>query len=859
MELRIDEPWWLLLLAPAVMYFGYIGFMSFQKGSTIYRLVYSLRVLAVLLLIFALTAPSIYRPVAKEQVIFLMDRSASLEGMQTAMASWIEAAMEKKADHQLAGVYTFAEDFQTLVPLSKEPSAIPAETAVGQTSHTDLAQALQLASSSGDTSLATRLVLLTDGNETKSSVMDSLERLESERLEVDILPVEQEAGEDVAITDFTTPSYAFLGESLPFSLVIESDKDASAELIISMNDEEVDRHELTLSQGRNVRSYNYPAALEGLVKFEARLEIAGDAFLENNSMISLTEVEGNPEVLIVSGNEPSPIPALLDSDNIGVSEITASELPNNLSSILAYDSIVFDNVSGTVVGEQQMRVIEQAVQQFGMGFVMVGGDQSFGLGGYFKTPIERILPVDMEVKGKHELPSLGLIIVMDRSGSMAGVKMELAKEAAARSVELLREEDTVGVIAFDDRPWEIVPAEKLEDRQEVVDKILSIGPGGGTEIFSSLEEAYGQLGELELQRKHIILLTDGQSATSNDYTTLIEEGKEQNVTLSTVAIGQDADQPLLESLATTGDGRFYDVADASTIPAILSRETVMMSRTYIVEELFQPVIYQSEWASLFTDGVPEINAYIAATPKSTAAVAIESREEDPVLAAWNYGLGRTIAYTSSSGPWSGGFQSWKNWPAFWNRTIAESLPSYEEIPFTVTTKEQGIYTVEDPIQSSAILDVAVVDEQGQELPAETEPVGPGKVEITLDADPGLVFFSIANETGAAFKTGLTIPYGDEYRITEPNLSLLSIVADRTGGQVLDSLDGVFRDISYSSGNTQPVQQQLILLAMMLFFLDITFRRFGLKMPVKENFLKTETNVEPQSNTIEQLIKAKKRK
>ena len=123
---------------------------------------------------------------------------------------------------------------------------------------------------------------------------------------------------------------------------------------------------------------------------------------------------------------------------------------------LAYEAVIFDNVSGTQIGEQTMAVIEQAVKEFGMGFMMVGGDQSFGLGGYFKTPIERLLPVSMEVTGKHELPSLGLVIVMDRSGSMAGQKMELAKEAAARSVELLREDDVVGVIAFDDKPWEIV-------------------------------------------------------------------------------------------------------------------------------------------------------------------------------------------------------------------------------------------------------------------------------------------------------------------------------------------------------------------------------------------------------------------
>src|SRR5690606_23858886 len=157
---------------------------------------------------------------------------------------------------------------------------------------------------------------------------------------------------------------------------------------------------------------------------------------------------------------------------------------------------------------------------------------------------------------------------------------------------------------------------KLEDPKAEAEQILSVTPGGGTEIYQSLEEAYSQLEDLELQRKHIILLTDGQSATTNDYDSLIEGGKENNITLSTVSIGQDADKALLENLAETGTGRYYDVTDATTIPAILSRETMMMSRTYIVDEPFNPVIYDSAWHELFNNGVPQMNAYIATTAKS---------------------------------------------------------------------------------------------------------------------------------------------------------------------------------------------------------------------------------------------------
>lgn len=858
MELRLDETLWLLLLIPAAGYLLLTGWSRFQKASTLYRLSFILRIMSVVLLIFALASPAIHRPVDEEQIIFLWDRSASMAASEKDIEQQLNQVLAGSGDHQSTGVFTFAEDFQSLLPLSSENDLLPAERADNKDGHTDIAQALELAANSGEKSLATRIVLLSDGNETRSSVLESLDRISNDRLSIDVLPIEPPAGNEATLSEFQTPAQAFKGEELNFSMIIEADQRSSGEIVLSANDREIDRIDVELDEGRNILTHNFTADDEGLLKFDAAIEIEGDGFLQNNRLTSLTEVEGPPEVLIVSGEGQSPIAGLADQDNLRIEEISPSGLPSNLSSILAYDAVIFDNVSGTDVGEQTMAVIEQAVKEFGMGFMMVGGDQSFGLGGYFKTPIEKLLPVEMEVKGKHELPSLGLVIVMDRSGSMAGQKMELAKEAAARSVELLREDDVVGVIAFDDKPWEIVPTQKLEDREQAIEDILSVAPGGGTEIYSSLAEAYSQLEDLDLQRKHIILLTDGQSSTQNDYNGLIEDGLSDKITLSTVAIGQDADRALLETLADTGTGRFYDVVDATTIPAILSRETVMMSRTYIVDEPFYPLFYESAWSPLVEEGVPQMNSYIATTAKDTARIVAESEQQDPVLAEWNYGLGKSVAFTSGSGAWSGEFQNWSNWPAFWNRSVSQILPSFTEAPFTISRKDQGVYTIEDPSQNSAILNAVVINEKGEELPVQTEPVAPGIIDVHLDEEPGLVFFSILNETGAAYRTGITIPYGAEYRSEPADTQLLTALAARSGGEVLESLDGAFRDISYHSNLMQNIRIPLILLAMLLFFADITIRRFGLKLPVR--YKKDKVLVEPvdSGSGIEQLLKAKQR-
>lgn len=865
MDLRIDQPLWLLLCIPFAIYFIW----AWRKGRKHYRkehvVAYVLRTLSILLLIFALTSPYLLLPVKDEQILFVVDRSASAAGNDEFIYDWIGQAITNKKDNQSVGIYTFGGNFQTEVKLSKEVEEVPVFSALKETGETNIAQAIQLASNVADSNKATRIVLLSDGLETEGSVSEELYRLAGGRIQIDTVPLKQTVKEDVAITSFETPPVAFEGEQQQLIVEVESSSEKEGELLLLQNDQLLMKQTVQIQAGTNTYSFRHASTGNGLLKYEVQLIVPDDGLLENNKLTSVTTVESSPKLLVVHGkDQPSPIPDIIDEQVVETDSIQAEMLPHDLSNYLDYDAIIFDNVPGHLVGEQKMGVIEQAVKNFGVGFMMVGGDNSFGLGGYFKSPIEKLLPVEMEVKGKHQLPSLGLVIVLDRSGSMMGSKLELAKEAAARSVELLREGDTLGFIAFDDRPWEIIETGELTDKEEAVNQILSVPAGGGTEIYTSLEMAFQNLQDLKLQRKHIILLTDGQSATQNDYQALIEEGLEHNTTLSTVSIGQDADRNLLELLAELGAGRYYDVTDETTIPAILSRETVMISRTYIEDQPFYPAIGGDPvWTSLFAEGVPRMNAYIATTAKQTASVVMESEQEDPVLAEWMYGLGRTIAYTSDSrGAWSGDMARWGNWPDLWNTAVSRLLPSFNEVPFDIRRSDDGSYIIQDPSGNSSFLDVAVVNERGEEIEVMTEPLAPGKTRVTMDTDPGLVFFRVANETDEVFQAGVSVPYSDEYRLQKPDESLLSQISERTGGQVLTEPSEAFRDIAFSSAERQSIVKALMLAALVLFFLDITLRRFGWKSISRiPDAIKTKETAETSSETlnVEQLLKFKKKR
>ncbi len=816
------------------------------------------------MLVFAIASPYLLLPVKEEQVLFLIDRSASMAGTEDEALKFIEESLREKKETHSVGIYSFASNFQTEAILSKTLEHVPNLSEIREVGETNIEQALQLATGIVDKDKATRIVLMTDGLQTKGEVLESITKIAGSKISVDVVPLGRKISNDVSIQSFTTPQVAYQGEEQTLVTEIESTTDTMGELLLYENDQLIFRETIQLEEGKNVFTYRHKGNKEGLVKYEAYIQTDEDAILENNKLTSITMVQSTPRLLIVSDREEgSPIADMLNPSSIQFEEVSAEELPSSLSYMLKYDAIIFDNVPGHLVGEAKMGVIEQAVKNFGVGFMMVGGENSFGLGGYFKTPIEKLLPVEMEVKGKQQLPSLGLVIVLDRSGSMIGLKMELAKEAAVRSVELLREGDTFGLIAFDSHPWEIIETKPLENKDEVTNTILSIPAEGGTEIYPSLSLAYNNLFDLPLQRKHIILLTDGQSATSGNYEELIESGKKKHITLSTVAIGHDADRQLLESLSELAGGRFYDVEDETTIPSILSRETAMISRTYIVDDPFYPVIYHSEgWNQLFEEGVPQMNAYIGTTAKTTANVIAESEKEDPVLAEWQYGLGRTIAFTSdSTGAWTGDWGRWDRWVDFWNTAISRLLPTYNEIAYDIRMDGEGSFLITDPTNQAAFLDVAVVDEYGNELEVHLEPISASKVRAVADAKPGLVFFRISKDDNV-YQAGLTVPYSSEYRLQPLNEKLLEEVADKTGGKIVEDPQEVFRKFNEQGATRQSIATIILLVSLLLFFVDITIRRFGwafFKQMGKSKIIVTAQKVTEEETSVAEILKELRKK
>ncbi|WP_240035318.1 VWA domain-containing protein [Neobacillus notoginsengisoli] len=814
-------------------------YLYFRRAGTVEKKVVGLlRSIVYLLIIFALAVPQLLLPVKTETVVFLADRSKSVEKSEEEILDWISEAVKGKKAEQKYAIASFANGTQMEGSLSGSGN-IP-EQFSGQLdqSETDIASGLQFASSLIPGGKGGRIVLLTDGNHTTGDALSAARLLKNRNLEIDYVPLKHVSLMDAAVTSLKVPPSLYEGEETSVSVTVSSNTAVNATIRLSVNDKDILRQKVNVKEGDNVFTFTHKAAEPGLAVYKAELVNAGDAHIENNSLHAVSTVKGTPRVLVVEGNTESPLPGILKGSGLVVDLLAPEKLPTALGGYLRYESIVFNNVSGHRVTEGQMELIEKAVREFGTGFVMTGGEDSFGLGGYFKTPIEKLLPVDMDIKGKNEMPSLGLVIVIDRSGSMSGNKFTLAKEAAARSVELLREEDTLGFIAFDDRPWVIVETAPMKNKKEVIKKIRSVSVGGGTNIYPSLEKAYEELRELKLQRKHIILLTDGQSATGGDYEKLIEDGKAKNITLSTVALGSDADRALLEDLAEMGSGRFYDVADASVIPSVLSRETVMTTRTYIEDNPFYPIIAPyPEWSSRFSKGVPQMNAYIAVTPKDRARVPVSSAKDDPVLAQWQYGLGSTLAFTSDvSGKWSGDWARWEGWPGFVNQLITASLPQFDSEPFSISVgKEEGntVVSLASSSKDPLPIEAAVLSQKGEQIDANTKLVSPGKYQLVYPGKPGMYYLSTRqmqkNGVMKVYRTGFSVPYSEEFLLKGTNKEFLKELVSGNGGRELTDPKEAFRPLKYKPEDKQPISEYLLLVAFLVLVLEIFIRRLGISV------------------------------
>ncbi|MDR6880131.1 VWA domain-containing protein [Bacillus sp. 3255] len=854
MGIQLDHPSILFMLLMLPVYIWWLWRSVNRLQGMRKKLVITLRTGVLLLLVLALSGAQLYTSLHHKNVVFAADLSDSVK-QETAGAQWIRDAVRGRTSAEdEAGVISMALQASVEKPLDARDTDSFQFASPPQPQFSNIASGLQLASGllaqrSG------RIVLMSDGEENVGDLLRQGRLLRDRGIAVDVLPLAGQERKDAAIASVSVPEKLFQAEAYTAEVAIRSTTSGPAALRVFEDNQEISSRSVQLNKGENRFALQLLAKEPGFHRYRAEVYMEGDELSANNTHYAFSRVEGPPKVLIVegkSGTSPN-LEGALQASLTPYETVQPELLSNDFMTYTGYESIILNNVAATQLPQLKMEMIETAVRDYGVGLVMFGGDNSYGLGGYFKTPIERALPVYMDLRGKREIPSLGIVLVIDKSGSMSGDKMMLAQEAASRTVDLLREKDTLGVLGFDSSPQWYVEPQKLSRKQDVIAKINSIPADGGTEIYTAVEEAYAKLSKVDAQRKHMILLTDGQSATTQSYEALAERMQKDNITMSTVAIGTDADQALLSRIAELAKGRYYAAVDQTTIPAIFSREAVLISRTYVVNQPFVPAITGgADWSPLLAGGLPELQGYIATTPKEAAEVVLSSPEPDPVLARWQYGSGRSVAWTSDvTGAWSG---NWVGWPAFaplLTGMIKWTFPQFQASPLELNGHLDGSQMMleakigqlaMDQSGGSGELRATVTDESLGTREIAFTSTAPGDYSAQLSVDKSGVYLAktellAGGEAEGSSKrvigtstTGFVIPYSPEYRITDGSgLSKLQQLAELTGGRMLslEHPEDVFAFASAGQKRYTPISHYLLMAALALLLLDIAARRVPL--------------------------------
>lgn len=409
----------------------------------------------------------------------------------------------------------------------------------------------------------------------------------------------------------------------------------------------------------------------GVQRYRLSVRVPGDVEARNDVATLALEVRGGPRVLVVAEGEASAgvVPAALRAAGFEVEQVAPDRAPDEARDLERFDAVALVDVpvraaDGLVLPAPAQRALREYARAGG-GVLVLGGERSFGPGGYLDSPLEELLPVRSEPPALAEVPDVALVLLVDRSGSMGrGPKLEMAKVAAREAAAFLGARDLLGVVGFRaDAEWWVEPTQGAAEA--IVREVLGAqAAGGGTDLLPALALAADAMARSTARVKHVVVLSDGITPRAVEVLAAVEALRAAGVTTSTVAVGGDADQDLLRRVAEAGGGRFHGAIDLSTVPRIVTEEALEASRRSAVTEPFRPRVVRAARAlrGVDLDRAPPLVGLLPTEARPGAEVLLLGPEDRPLLAAWDVGAGRCAAWTSDAGArWA---REWVGWDGF---------------------------------------------------------------------------------------------------------------------------------------------------------------------------------------------------
>jgi Ca-activated chloride channel family protein len=845
-----------LLLPAVLLLLFWEACLVFRGGAPFFAAAF--RLLAGAAIALALGNPKIFQPAAALDVILAVDASLSVghEGQDKALAA-LEQARRFTGGDTRAGLLFFGRrpsweffpraDF----PLGDFSPEVERE-------ETDIEAALEAPAAQIGEGRQGKILLISDGNQTRGEAERALAFLAARGISVSVAPVSLARGKnEIYVGDLILPQRVESGATFEIQARIETLAEAEARVKL-LRDGAILREETRrLAPGANWIGYKENLVEPGSHTYELWIESEADTLPENNRLQGAVQVAGPPRVLYLyaSGERPRALAQALRAQGYSVVESPPEASQLSLAEIFSFDLVVLDNVPAFRLTQAKMETIEKYVRDLGGGLVVVGGPQSYGAGGYYRTPLERILPLEMRPPSRLEMPHVALLFVLDKSGSMAAgpdgaTKLDLAKSAALSAADLLNPGDQIGILTFD-AGWDwLLPFRAVGKGEWISERLAAIQSDGGTDMYKAMVEAERALAAKPAAIKHLLILSDGLTDKA-DFASLVAKMARGGITVSTVAVGQDADFGLMAAIARDGKGRGYAAIDPQTVPQIFTAETLLVSRDLLVEKPARPKIVAAAGPlkGFAERSLPPLFGYVLTHPKPQSELLMQAGG-DPLLVSWRYGLGNVVAFTSDlSGRWGREWIAWRDFPLWAGQLARGARRTLDERGLRAEFHQEG-----DEIR-------AVVDLVGKEggfvnhlrlggnftapgrptVDASFRQIAPGRYEARLAArERGAYLLTLREEKkNQAASTLATlpfiVPYPSEYRELKPNLALLSRIAEETGGEMLrpdewrEGLKRLFTPDPKKASAARAIWQPLAGLGLFLFLADLAIRRWPVKI------------------------------
>lgn len=815
-----------------------------------------LRILTLLCVVLALAGAEVVTRSKNLSVVFLLDRSLSTGGNSQAWErGFIGKALAAKGRSDQFGVVLFGGDSGLEIPTGTHGmKEVGQFTTVVDQESSQLTTALRYASTAFPGDTARRLVVMTDGRTTEGDAEQEVQALSQAGIEVWLVPQPGQKERDVLLSKFEAPAQASLNEPFLVRAVVESRGIDHCRLLITENGVPKQNLELKLKDGPNLFLLPQQHKTPGPVRYEARIISKLDTRLQNNKGEALTLVGGEQTVVVLRQDSgPGSLVPLLTQAGLKAVALQPNDLPRAAGAWRNISALIIEDVDSLSWSKRQQALVSLLVREGGMGLMMCGSDSTFGVGAYQQTPIEPLLPVNLSIRRPKDQPLSALVQLIDKSGSMTGEPLKMAREAAIAAGETLSERDLLGVLGFDSAARWVVPFQPKGDGAALRKGVSTLRAGGGTDLYPALDQGLKTLQGTQAPLKHIIVLSDGAVADA-DFDKLLKIANEERVTISAVAFGAGADITFLEDLTKKGKGRLFcseDTQEGSTLAQIFIRDTVLATGSGIQDKPTEARPTQSGsthpiLAGLNLAASPRLLAYnMASTKGGTAKNLLQTAKRDPILAVGRAGLGTTAAWLSDlGGKWS---KPWNEVAGADARTslletillrTVRSVISNETLPLAArgnylqvsSTGSGDLGTLDIAVSTrkplTGPLRVVAIGREGKTQEDTLHPEGPftarGTIRVT---EPGSGLVLVQDSEGHLMgRSNFSIPLAPEFAKLGTDTQALKRWAQAPMARFDPSAENVFDPPQVPVPSRTPLEQDLIRGALLLLLLEVAVRR-----------------------------------